>query len=452
MLCLLSACQPRSQRVPPPASAATERIKAFVHQHYGQQLVLTDEQLEQLAWVEESQFYTPEATGRTDLHPEVPRALSRLYNLQQLRDGTPAGYRAFVEPQVLAGHHAILSQSGFETLSRLIQGMSKVQYDVLAAASIISGVSLSPEAVRRAGRYLGNVVPPDSTQFLSATAPYAGDIYPLAHQLISQHPEAKALFKVVFMPNSHLRHMLYNEGSLSMYSYLEDNIHSGQLSRGDIDLWYGYWVVNIAGFHGHLSGPGSLYLNQHAFEAINDLHRLFVTMFAGDTQNPMLLYLKQRAQWLGLGEHPLSENERLALAALGAMLRLYTPTEGSALVAGFKQLDSHNQALWVSHRVKQLQKQPFPSETYGPAVFANILRQTSLPGTIKAVVPLYNSVIAEEHRMRQVHELPGTVPVSFQALARQGSTDILLRHPKAAYPIHINRETGVATITTSSGR
>ncbi len=461
-LYLLTACESRLQSPPPTASGAIlqspppaasgaiERIRAFAYKHYGQQLVLSDAQLEQLAWVEESQFYTPEAAGRTDIHPEVPRALSRLYNLQRLRSGTPADYQAFVGPQVLAGNRAILSKSGFEALSHPIKAMNKAHYDVLAAASIISGVSRSPEAIRRATPYLGRAVPPDSVQFLTATAPHADDIYPLAHQVISQYPEAKALFKVVFMPDSHLRHMLYNEGSLSMYGYLEQGIRSRQLSRGDVDLWYSYWVVNIAGFRGHLSGPGSLYLDQHTFEAINDLHGLLVSVFEGDTQNLMRLYLKRRAQRLGLNTQPLSENERLALAALGAMIRLYTPTDGSALVAGFKQLDSHNKALWVSHRLKQLQKQTFPSETYGPAVFANVLKQVSLAETIKAVIPLYNSVVTEEQRMRQANELPDTVPVSFQALARQESVDRLLQHPKTAYPILINRETGVATLTPPS--
>ena len=73
---------------------------------FGDELLVSDEQLGQLAWVLDNPVRTPEmnrsesASTKAIIHPEVDRALSRLYCLQRLRSGSRNDFEAFIAPQV----------------------------------------------------------------------------------------------------------------------------------------------------------------------------------------------------------------------------------------------------------------------------------------------------------------------------------------------------------------
>ncbi|WP_257265093.1 hypothetical protein [Endozoicomonas sp. ONNA2] len=422
-------------------------IRAYIHQHFADQLVVTREQIEQLSWVLANPVVTPELSAQrlpASIHQEVPRALSRLYCLQLLRNGSNAAYKAFVAPQTDPGG---LSESSFQQLAREIARLDAVSYEVLQATAILDAVTLSAQARKRAAKALGKPVPEDSTNFLSVSAPCAGEIYPLARSIISKHPQAARLFEIVYLPHSHLRHMMYNEGSLSMYTVLDTGIQNKSISRDDLNLWYDHWVVNIAGFRGHAEPAGSVYLTQNTWRSMNQLKLLLDRLFSEPKLNPMQVYLQKRGRWLHLNTLTRNPDEFIALASLGATARLFTPAEGRELYTSFKSLPENQQKQWIHHSRRQLTALATPSPTYGPAVYANAIAVAGLAQTVRRVLPVMLGVYQQAEQMRAAGQLAADVPLSFRELAREPMLgDILASHRQ--FTTAIDPDDGVAKLVT----
>lgn len=422
-------------------------IKEYIHTHFADQLEITREQIEQLSWVLVNPVVTPElSTQRSSaaIHREVPRALSRLYCLQLLRDGSHQAYKAFVAPQT-APDVPRLSEPSFQKFSREIAGLDAVSYQVLQATAILDAVTLSPEARKRAAKALGKPVPEDSTDFLSVTAPYAEKIYPLARSIITKHPSAARLFEIVYLPHSHLRHMMYNEGSLSMYTVLNTGIQNKSISQDDMNLWYDHWMVNIAGFRGHSEPAGSVYLTQNTWRSMNQLKLLLDRLFREPKLNPMQLYLQKRGQWLQLNTLTRNPNEFLALASLGATARLFTRAEGSELYTSFKSLPENQQKQWIQHSRRHLTALASPPATYGPAVYANAIAVAGLPETVRKVLPVMLRFYEQAEQMRAEGQLAADRPLSFRELAREPMlNNILTSHRQ--FTTAINPDDGVAKL------
>ena len=198
-------------------------LRRFIETTYGKQLDISPEQIEQLTWVMANSIATPEMATRDDpvtIHREIPRALSRLYTLQLLRSGSKADYQQFIAPQKDRDRPR-LKYDSFSQMAKLIASIDTASYEVLQAAAIISAVTLSPMARKRATQVIAKKLPEDSTRFLSVTAPYASQVYPLAYHVARKYPGTSHKFEIIFLPDSHLRHMIYNEGSQAMYSTMK---------------------------------------------------------------------------------------------------------------------------------------------------------------------------------------------------------------------------------------
>ncbi len=422
-------------------------IRQYIHKHFSDQLEITQEQIEQLSWVLDNPVFTPELATQLSsapIHQEVPRALSRLYCLQLLRNGSHEAYEAFVAPQTDPDTPR-LTEPSFRQLSREIAGLDSVSYEVIQTTAILDAVTLSPEARRRASKVLGKPFPEDTVDFLSVTAPYAEKIYPLARSIITKHPSAARLFEIVYLPHSHLRHMMYNEGSLSMYTVLNTGIQNKSISKNDLNLWYDHWVVNIAGFRGHSEPAGSVYLTQNTWRSMNQLKLLLDRLFREPKMNPMQVYLQKRGQWLHLNTLTRNPNEFLALASLGASARLFTPAEGRELYASFKSLPENEQKQWIQHSRLQLTALDTPSPTYGPAVYANAIAVAGLPETVRKVLPVMLRVYEEAERMRIEGRLAAEVPLSFRELAREPMLNHIL-FSQRQFTTSINPDDGVAKL------
>ena len=96
-------------------------IRDYVKQTYDNELEISDVQLRQLNWVMDNPQSSPELSRHTTtIHKEIPRALSRLYNLQRLRSGTEQDYLKLVNPQQESGVE-VLTYNSFKKLSRGIR-------------------------------------------------------------------------------------------------------------------------------------------------------------------------------------------------------------------------------------------------------------------------------------------------------------------------------------------
>ena len=424
---------------------AAETLKEYIQNTYGERLAISDAQIEQLAWVMENPVRTPEMDAKNDkkasgIHREVPRALARLYSLQLMRSGTDKAYQTFTAPQ--QGLESVLNRESFALLSSGISRLDEESYETLEAAVIISAVTLTPEARKRVSAVLKASYPEDSEKFLSFTAQKAAAIYPLAEQVVQKYKSNGRKFKVIYLADSHLRHMMYNEGSVSMYSVLREGLRTNKLSQADLELWYYRWVANIAGFRGHLSSPGSLYLTQNTFMAMNQVKNILDRLRLKTDLNPMAVYLEHRGRWLGLYALTRKKDERLALASLGATLRLFTPSDGRALKQAFRGLSTRDQERWIRHTGKQMAETGFPAPTYGPALFANALDITDLAETLEKMMPLFLDAMDEEQRLRSQGKLPRDTPVSFRSLSTADNIRIIL---SATSPlvVEVDTDTGL---------
>ncbi|MET4710001.1 hypothetical protein [Endozoicomonas lisbonensis] len=383
------------------ANANITTLRDYIKATYGQELVISDAQINQLSWVMDNPLATPEMDFYTvkGIHREVPRALSRLYNLQRLRSGTNEDFEKFIAPQKdakalkveKAEKVEILSADSFRQLSADIRALKDYQYEGLAAAAIISAVTLSPEAIKKA-RLIPNLkLPTDSVKFLAATAPEAGKIYPLAQALNKRFKTGNHLFEVAFMPDSHLRHMMYNEGSLAMYEHIDQGLANGSVSRDDLRFWYYHWVINIAGFRGHIAPKGSLYLTQDTYNAMTAVKSVLDQLGTRKKDfNPMRAYLAKRADWLQLDKLTQNTDEQQALASIAASLRLFSPEQGKQLYQAFRQLTPADQKRWLAYSQFQFTNTRTPAPTYAPALFANAVVEAGLTDTVVKVLPLFS--------------------------------------------------------------
>jgi len=105
----------------------------------------------------------------------------------------------------------------------------------------------------------------DSEKFVSETLAQCPQIYPIYNGLPTG---AQALLPYAFIMDSHGRHMLYTEGGNNMFEYLRALIKKGlsdpnfrPLAEALYKLWFSRWIVNIAGFRGHVDDRGSLGLS-----------------------------------------------------------------------------------------------------------------------------------------------------------------------------------------------
>ena len=430
----------------PVMESPEQKIQQFIKKAYGTALEITDEQISQLSWILDNPVKTPEMDvaytygGRTEtIHREVPRTLSRLYNLQLLRSGTEKDYRTFVAPQ-LNEAPLFLSYERFKVLSQIVQENSEESLEVLKAATIIKGVALSPKAKERADVILEKV-PADSNQFLSETARHISAIYPLARSVIKCYPEAEDKFKTVFLPDTNLQHMLYGEGSQAMFTGFrvlaskESHRKDFTLWRdhADIKLWLSHWLVSLSGFRGHLAPGGSLYLNQYEADALKS----FIDATSAHSTNPespneLSAYIAERAWSLNLGRTNTVKllndpsDRTKAIALLAAQARVYTEEQGKKLEKAFEALSADDQERWIQHATRQFTVQPEATPTYGPALFANGIALKGLEQAVVKLVPLILDATEQANELRKQEQMNWETPLSFRSLAMKENIEGIL--------------------------
>ncbi|MCL6271521.1 hypothetical protein M3P05_16520 [Sansalvadorimonas sp. 2012CJ34-2] len=436
------------------ANSPVEKIREYINATYGDALIISNKQVEQLTWVLDNPVTTPEMAviyqnGR--IHLEVPRALARLYSLQLLRSGSRDDYQIFISPQIREySADEILPWEDFQSLSEVFKALSPAEYETLQTGALISSVALSPKARKQAAPFL-KTMPEDSNQFLAVTAPYAAQIYPLASHLASEHPESSRLLTVLFMPDSHLRHMMYCEGSMAMYSHLTKASQEKTISARELNLWHLHWLINIAGFRGHLEPVGSLYLSRYTLASAQLAKQAINLAIQVPDANPLRFYLQERSRWLELPSLTSDQDELVALGRLAAQLRIYTPKQGQELFDSFRSLDEEDQARWIAYSLKQLDFQETPAPTYAPALLCNCARKQGLQKAIQSVAPIMLDAFARAELMRTDGTLALRTPLSFRELAQACSVTEILES-KGNQPIQIDGTTGLVTFDPVSSQ
>lgn len=393
----------------------------YIRQNFPASLQISSAQLAQLTWVlghdRRSNDMDMQASAN-GMHIEIVRAVTRLYCLQLLKSGRAQDYDDFISAQLKTNENKTLTFNSFKKLSRHIQKLKSLDYQLLEVATILSAVSLTSQAFTQA-KILIDTKPlvADNLEFLSATLRKDPNIYPLTKNLVNDNISAKKLLYVLFPPQTNFRHMLYTEGGVGMFKYLRTMIKHQYINADEIDLWYAYWLVNIAGFRGHVEHAGSLYLTEPVFQAMNNLKSMLDEMVHAPNFNPLLPYLEYRAELLGFSSLPA--DEKLMLAHIGAMMRLYTVEEGQQLQIGYTNLNKQLKQELAADFANSLIDYERLTPTYLPALLGNtlVLLNGDINKTVKTVLPIYHRALRQYYQSVANGALKPSVPLGFNNLS-----------------------------------
>lgn len=357
--------------------------------------LISDDEIAQLSWSIRSAAPTPEkaiidVSGNPG-YMEIKRCLSRLYCLTLLKSDSEENFEKFRGNQPRKEeYNPALEFAQYQELAQKFKNRDELFNDALRVTTIISSVPLSPRARERADAVLGkNNYTIDSVEFLSETfsnIDNAKQIYPAVAALFEKYPEPShqqrlvKLLQSAFSSGRHFRHMMYTEGNETMFEGLLKGIRAGEITPEEFEFWLCHWNINITGFRGHIEPKGSLYLTSNTFRAMQALEGCLVKIFAEDNLNARELlnrYLDIRAGegFIDLGELPdrtLAPDEKRILSHVGAMMRLFHPLEGKALLEGYRYIPKS--------LMKELTKAYFsvpaanePTPTYAPALYENAI-------------------------------------------------------------------------------
>ncbi|HSX21105.1 MAG TPA: hypothetical protein VLG38_08310 [Gammaproteobacteria bacterium] len=412
----------------------TNQIQDHIATHFPANFTVNETQVAQLAWAFEHDKPTRDMDSHRTVeykYVEINRALTRLYCARLLRLGNRDAYNQFVRAQLATGVRDPLSFVSFTKLAQHIQNLSMLDYDLLQTAAILSAVSLSKPASELAQGIMDGVPATNKMDFLALTLRNNANIYPLAQQMLQDHTTAKKLLYILFPPQTNFRHMLYTEGGIGMFKYLRTMITHGFIDREGLDLWYAHWIVNIAGFRGHVDSRGSLYLTESVASAMQKLRGLIYEILNHPNFNPLPSYLEYRAQRLGYGN--LSTDDRLFMTHLGCLLRLYNAADGQILHKSVQRLSTQQFAAVKKSFYAGLHDPMQNTAQHVPAVFANGLRMTNgdIAQVITQILPAYNKILllAEQQKI--------TAPLSFDELAATDSVTYLLNNPPSTLRFEI---------------
>ncbi len=363
-------------------TSEADLIRTYVADVFPNNFVVSDMQIAQLSKTFKHKNYTNDMNmlvANKQIHIEISRSLTRIYCAQLLKDGSNNAYKQFVAAQLSANVPAPLEFASFKKLSKHIQKLSALEYQLLETAAILS-----------------------------------------ADGIVAEANNAKKLLYILFPPQTNFRHMLYTEGGAGMFAYLRAMIKLKYIDSQGLDLWYAYWITNIAGFRGHLQQDGSLYLTEPVAAAMLQLKDHIYELLDVPNYDPLVPYLEYRAQLLGVEHLPV--RDRYTIAHLGCLLRLYTVTEGQRLYTSYKNVPEPQRQVFKNYFITGLSTPSKPTPTYAPALFCNALHMTSnnIEQVVTKILPVYAKIL------QQYQQQNLKVPLSLNELSAEKNVRRLL--------------------------
>ncbi|MDO8954045.1 MAG: hypothetical protein Q7V63_04260 [Gammaproteobacteria bacterium] len=405
---------------------------------------LSEPEIQQLAWIAENPITTPQSRTQQNLRGEfeISRTINRLYCLQNLWENN---YAAFVANQPEAVR---LSKISFNKLYTLFHQVLKDAKGLQAirAASILSSITLSPEAKRRA-QELYPSFSQDSVEFSADTIEHCPSIYPAIKGF--DHDQM-AIVNACFPHHTHFRHMLYTEGNDGMFKVLRAKCVAAKEASGptkqaqELNTWYLYWAVNMMGFNVDKENPkGSIVLNELMFQDINDLYGEIAKLALNPAEPVLATFLNTRADRLGMAKD-LDSRELVAYLANWLGLSAANIDKITALQVAWQEIDPSLKA-----GLAKILAADTVTPTYGPALFRNLVDVSG--GNIRHSIELGLKLYIEAFQKH--HASLSNQALSFLKLAqinKTGEPTALMQlsaHPDKKYDITIDAKTGAATLT-----
>ena len=357
---------------------------------------------------------------------EFDRTLMTIRCLKLILEGSDQAYHAFTTAQP---KEAKLSRESFQTLhlqgQKLLtskwEGMSPLQMAHAMETALVLGDIGKSEKARELFKSYG------------IHAPDHDDFYGEAMKVVEKHPElcpsfarlpAPAKKLLVEVANSaHYGHITHLEGDTGMFYELKE---SGIPSKDPTSLSFDLFIhtCDVAGALGHVNNQSSLVYTENAhraMQAMGDAVRVLSNPHksAWDAYNA---YLGVRASWLGLNAGDRSDR---VLARIGAMLRLFTPEEGTLIRKALMELDLNMRNRIAAQLDVRPQDQRSRTPTYMPAVLVNLSnnpqlgssKEERLSQAITIGLPFIAKVLEKHQELVFKCEIDPNIPLNFNKIA-----------------------------------
>jgi hypothetical protein len=357
---------------------------------------------------------------------EFDRTIMTIHCLKLILDGSDKAYETFTAVQPKENK---LTRESFQTLhlqgQRLLQskwrGMSRQQIaQAMETALVLGDIGKSEKARELFKPY-------------DVKAPDHDDFYGEAMQIIEKYPAFCPSFAclsssskelLVEIANlAHYGHITHLEGGPGMFRGLKE---SAIPHKDPVALSFDLFVhtCDVAGALGHVNNQSSLVYTEsthRAMQAMGDAVKVLSDPQKSewDAYNT---YLQVRASWLGLNSEDTSDR---VLARIGAMLRLYTPEEGTVLKKAMFRLDVNTRERISEQLDVQQKPQVGRTPTYMPTVLLNLSNNVQLGNSkedrllnaIKIGLPFVARVLEKYQEMLMKHEIDSNIPLNFNQMA-----------------------------------
>ncbi|OGN55466.1 MAG: hypothetical protein A3D96_00715 [Chlamydiae bacterium RIFCSPHIGHO2_12_FULL_44_59] len=361
---------------------------------------------------------------------EFDRTIMTLHCLGLILDGSDKAYQEFTQAQP---EDAKLSRKSFHklhiqgaSLLRSMPQMSELEVIQAMEASLVLGDIGKSEKAREIFKPYG------------AKAPDHDDFHEEVMQILLKHPElcptfnrlssaAKRLLSEVDL--IHYGHVTHMEGGPRMFSKLKQS-HLPNSSPGSLLFDFFVHTCDVAGALGHVNNQSSLVYTESSHLAMQGvLESCQVLGHPHKTEiDAYNAYLAIRAGWLGLNADDRTDR---ALTRMGAMLRLFTPEEGSILKQAVLKLSPEIQTQIIEQLDIRQGEELMRTPTYMPAVLVNLANNPDLGSSkeerISQAVILGLPFIARVLKTHKQHlaslEADPAIPLNFNQAAGVAKTN-----------------------------
>jgi hypothetical protein len=394
--------------------------------------------------------------GQKQFFPELERSLQSLRCLSLIVDGSTASHQEFVghqfAPKISFAHFQTLSAQ-WKQLRKSYPALNEGELLQAAQAALVLGdMGKSPKA-REEMRELG-ITDPDHDDFYGHVMRTPEALLKLPSFQALNVAQQKVVRDSAGL--AHFGHITHCEGGPAMYANLTRTV-AGKWVAVPFDFAMMVHTCDVAGALAHKSNQGSLTYNDHTHIAMQDTIASCQALASGDAHHAYHQYLSARAQRLGLS--PDAPKDQM-LARLGAMMRLFTPVDGSALWHGFSQLNTAQQAQAMESLMPEGAALLPRTPTYMPAVLVNLRNNKALGASpqerlVQAVqigVPCITAALQTYRAMVSSGEMAADVPLNFNPIAAvaagvDGNNEPCDPHDLQTKPLQINPDNGAVTLS-----
>lgn len=351
---------------------------------------------------------------------EFERTVLSLVMLHRFHAGTRSDYDKLTSVQ----NDEKLSYESFQEVHTLCKNLLEKKPKLFEAmeAALIFGDMGKTNTAREKAKLLGAEYP-DHDDWYEAAINTCPGIFPSFKKLSEEHKSLLQKAANII----HFGHVTHLEGGPTMFSKLQQSEFVSK-EREVIDFEFFVHICDVAAAAGHVEKKGSLVYVENTHKAKMAVKEAVMLLASNNEIEAYHNYIAKRASWLNLDKNT---PEGRVLARVGAMLRLFYPSEGESLKKGWDQIDTGLRTQLIEQFDLQTLQTDHPTPTYVPAVLGNIFsnkkiwedKDQRLQQAVIIGLPFVSSVLSEYVKKAQRVQNLAKIPLNFNEVAGIAGND-----------------------------